>query len=190
MPTSTPTPTAVQESRVRTPNGSQGVQPPSTVRRSSRRVYIGIGIGISCSLARKFTIAIKHLSLSLSASLLGRCPGLLVCSGQAQAYSQVLPTYSIVHRVIVTYVTRPCCAAGLCLGASHRIASLAGSLKNLFGLGLKIPARASWASQTSVRGGLALAVDALGAGSMMYATVRKRFCCVLYIISKVFVPEE
>lgn len=102
--TSTPTPTAVQESGLRTPNGSQGVQPPSTVHRPpliASRIHRHWP-GISCSLARKFTIAIKHLSLSLSASLLGRRPGLLVCSGQAQAYSQVLPTYSIVHRVIVT----------------------------------------------------------------------------------------
>lgn len=83
-----------QESGLRTAVRASNHRPPSAVRRSSRRVYIGIGIGISCSLARKFTIAMKHLSLSLSASLLGRCPGLLVCSGQAQAYSQVLPTVS------------------------------------------------------------------------------------------------
>lgn len=125
-------------------------RPPSAGHRVEHTyIGIGIGIGISCSLARKFTIAIKHLSLSLSASLLGRCPGLLVCSGQAQAqaYSQVLlvPTYlqypsrASRNRDLTQHDhdVRPDSVWSHCI-ASHRIA---GSLKNVFGLGLKIPAR-------------------------------------------------
>lgn len=90
------------------------------------------------------------------------------------------------------------------MGASHRIA---GSWKNLFGLGLKDSgtARASWGESDfhcSVRGGLALAlpaVDALGAVEHVPCMHAKPFeiafvlyvyRIVLYIVSNVFGREE